>query len=169
MAVDCRWLHHRRVWRHRGGIGELLQSYKIRWMEKDIMARHDAAVVGLSARKDHRPSELSGGEQQRVAIARALVSDPPIVVADEPTGDLDARSAHETLSLLRQLRAEFDKTIVMVTHDTRAEEYVDDVLHLDKGLLLGAAGATDAPQSSAERKEPAEQEEPAELREVRAS
>ncbi len=91
------------------------------------------------------------------------------MVADEPTRALDARSAHETLSLLRQLRVDFGKTVVMVTHDPRAEEYVDDVLHLDKGLLLGEVGATDAPAGSADSQEPAELGEPGELREVRAS
>jgi putative ABC transport system ATP-binding protein len=93
-------------------------------------------VVGLSERTGHSPGQLSGGEQQRVAIARALVSDPEIIVADEPTGDLDAKNAEDTLSLLRMLKQEFGKTVVMVTHDPRAEKYVDEVHHLDKGILL---------------------------------
>jgi putative ABC transport system ATP-binding protein len=92
-------------------------------------------VVGLAERADHRPSEMSGGEQQRVAIARAIVSDPEIVVADEPTGDLDAKNAVEILGLLRDLAREFGKTIVMVTHDPRGEAYVDEIHHLDKGVL----------------------------------
>jgi putative ABC transport system ATP-binding protein len=94
----------------------------------------------LSARENVElpllPSQLSGGEQQRVAIARALVSDPEIIVADEPTGDLDAKNAEGTLELLRMLKQEFGKTVVMVTHDPRAEKYVDEVHHLDKGVLL---------------------------------
>jgi putative ABC transport system ATP-binding protein len=103
-------------------------------------------VVGLAERAGHSPSQLSGGEQQRVAIARALVSDPEIIVADEPTGDLDAKNAEGTLELLRTLKQEFGKTVVMVTHDPRAEKYVDEVHHLDKGVLLetrpgGAAAA----------------------------
>jgi putative ABC transport system ATP-binding protein len=98
-------------------------------------------VVDLGDRADHAPSELSGGEQQRVAIARALVSDPDIVVADEPTGDLDARNATEILSLLRELRRRFDKTVVMVTHDARAEGFVDEIHHLDKGVLRDASAA----------------------------
>jgi len=93
-------------------------------------------VVGLDHRMDHSPRTLSGGEQQRVAIARAIVTDPDLIVADEPTGDLDARNAEEVLSLLRQLKNEFGKTIVMVTHDPRALRFVDEALHLDKGLLL---------------------------------
>jgi putative ABC transport system ATP-binding protein len=92
-------------------------------------------VVGLAERADHKPSEMSGGEQQRVAIARAIVSDPEIVVADEPTGDLDAKNAVEILGLLRDLAREFGKTIVMVTHDPRGEAFVDEIHHLDKGVL----------------------------------
>ena len=93
-------------------------------------------VVGLAERANHKPRELSGGEQQRVAIARAFVSDPELIVADEPTGDLDAKNAEATLELLRTLRRDFGKTVVMVTHDPRAEKYVDVVHHLDKGVLL---------------------------------
>jgi len=106
-------------------------------------ARTALRVVGLEGRHSHRPSELSGGEQQRVAIARAIVSDPSLLVADEPTGDLDAHNARQTLALLRELSASLRKTIVMVTHDPRAEEYVDEVHVLDKGVLRApsAAGA----------------------------
>jgi putative ABC transport system ATP-binding protein len=107
-------------------------------------------VVGLAERADHAPGQLSGGEQQRVAIARALVSDPELIVADEPTGDLDARNAEDTLGLLRMLKQEFGKTVVMVTHDPRAEKYVDEVHHLDKGVLLesrpGGAAAEARPR-----------------------
>jgi putative ABC transport system ATP-binding protein len=104
-------------------------------------------VVGLAERAGHLPRQLSGGEQQRVAIARAFVADPELIVADEPTGDLDAKNAEATLELLRTLRRDFGKTVVMVTHDPRAEKYVDVVHHLDKGVLLeskpggGAGGA----------------------------
>jgi len=93
-------------------------------------------VVGLEERFDHFPRTLSGGEQQRVAIARAIVTDPDLIVADEPTGDLDARNAEAILDLLRALKNEFGKTIVMVTHDSRALRYVDEAHHLDKGVLL---------------------------------
>jgi putative ABC transport system ATP-binding protein len=94
-------------------------------------------VVGLANRMDHYPRQLSGGQEQRVAIARAIVTDPTIVVADEPTGDLDAASAEDILTLLRELNSRFKKTIVMVTHDPRAERHVDEVYRLDKGALIG--------------------------------
>jgi putative ABC transport system ATP-binding protein len=92
-------------------------------------------VVGLAERARHYPRQLSGGQEQRVAIARAIVADPRLLVADEPTGDLDARSAHEILDLLQVLNREFDKAIVMVTHDPRAAERAGVVRHLDKGVL----------------------------------
>lgn len=96
-------------------------------------------VVSLADRKDHYPRQLSGGQEQRVAIARAIVTDPKLVLADEPTGDLDATSAAEILDLLAQLNEEFDKTIIMVTHDPRAAERARRELHLDKGRLTDAA------------------------------
>jgi len=99
-------------------------------------------VVGLADRIDHYPRQLSGGQEQRVAIARALVVDPTIIIADEPTGDLDAKSAHEILSLLRDLKTQFHKTILMVTHDTRGEAFVDLIYHLDKGILAGVEDRT---------------------------
>jgi putative ABC transport system ATP-binding protein len=101
-------------------------------------------VVGLADRMDHYPRQLSGGQEQRVAIARAIVTDPTIVLADEPTGDLDAASADSILTLLRELNRRFSKTIVMVTHDPRAERHVDEVYRLDKGLLIGIEPGKDA-------------------------
>jgi putative ABC transport system ATP-binding protein len=95
-------------------------------------------AVGLADRMQHYPRQLSGGQEQRVAIARAIVTDPTIVVADEPTGDLDARSAEEILNLLTELNVRFHKTIVMVTHDPRSERFVDTVYRLDKGIFVGA-------------------------------
>lgn len=94
------------------------------------------ALVGLADRMHHTPSELSGGQEQRVAIARALITDPPLLVADEPTGDLDRESAANILDLLRALVRDHGKTIVMVTHDAKAAAAADRVLHLDKGQLL---------------------------------
>ncbi len=93
-------------------------------------------LVGLADRTKHRPSELSGGQQQRVAIARAIVSDPTLLICDEPTGDLDRHSAEEILGLLQLLNREHGKTIVMVTHDPKAAEYATHTLHLDKGTLV---------------------------------
>jgi len=93
-------------------------------------------LVGLSDRTSHKPSELSGGQQQRVAIARAIVSDPTLLICDEPTGDLDRQSAEEILGLLQELNREHGKTIVMVTHDPKAAEYASHTLHLDKGVLV---------------------------------
>jgi putative ABC transport system ATP-binding protein len=98
-------------------------------------------MVGLADRMDHYPSELSGGEQQRVAIARAIISDPLLIVADEPTGDLDRVSAADILDLLERLNRELGKTIVMVTHDQRAAERARVVRHLDKGELTNGEPA----------------------------
>ncbi len=92
-------------------------------------------IVSLSDRMDHYPRQLSGGQEQRVAIARAIVSDPTILVADEPTGDLDAKSAEEILLLLKRLNEEFGKTIVLVTHDAKAASRAHRMVHLDKGVL----------------------------------
>ena len=92
-------------------------------------------IVGLGDRMKHYPNQLSGGQEQRVAIARAVVTDPTIIVADEPTGDLDKESAEEILTLLERLNSEFKKTILMVTHDPRAAEKAHKSLHLDKGVL----------------------------------
>ena len=96
-------------------------------------------LVGLEDRIKHRPNELSGGQQQRVAIARAIVSDPTLLICDEPTGDLDRQSAEEILGLLQTLNREHGKTIVMVTHDPKAAEYATHTLHLDKGTLVEQA------------------------------
>jgi putative ABC transport system ATP-binding protein len=96
-------------------------------------------IVGLRDRADHYPRQLSGGQEQRVAIARAVVTDPTVLLADEPTGDLDARSAADVLSLLQQLNRDFGKTIVMVTHDPHAAERARRVIHLEKGSLVEAA------------------------------
>jgi putative ABC transport system ATP-binding protein len=92
-------------------------------------------VVGLADRASHYPRQLSGGQEQRVAIARAIVTDPKVLVADEPTGDLDAKSAHEILDLMETLNKDFKKTIVMVTHDPRAAERAHTQHHLEKGVL----------------------------------
>jgi putative ABC transport system ATP-binding protein len=102
-------------------------------------------IVGLADRMDHYPRQLSGGQEQRVAIARAIVNDPLLLVADEPTGDLDAKSAHEILDLLGRLNSDFQKTIVMVTHDPHAAERAGTLVHLEKGVLIDGDRA---PQSA---------------------
>ncbi len=105
---------------------------------RERRARVEAALalVDLSDRMHHRPSELSGGQEQRVAIARALIADPPLLVADEPTGDLDRKAAAGILDLLRSLSHDQNKTIVMVTHDPRAASAAQRILHLEKGRLV---------------------------------
>jgi putative ABC transport system ATP-binding protein len=95
-------------------------------------------LVGLADRMEHYPSELSGGQQQRVAIARAIITDPKLIVADEPTGDLDRHSAEEILGLLERLNVELGKTIIMVTHDRRAAEQAHAIMYLEKGELSAA-------------------------------
>jgi putative ABC transport system ATP-binding protein len=99
-------------------------------------------LVGLKDRMRHRPGQLSGGQQQRVGIARAIVTDPELIVADEPTGDLDAKSAEEILDLLEELRASLAKSIILVTHDPRAARRAGRVLRLEKGQLVDGAVST---------------------------
>jgi len=98
------------------------------------------SVVGLADRMHHFPRQLSGGQEQRVAIARAIVTDPTLIIADEPTGDLDSHSATEVLEILKRLNESFQKTVVMVTHDPHAASYAHVVRHLEKGMLLPVGG-----------------------------
>ena len=107
--------------------------------ERTKRARIALDLVGIGDRAGHKPNELSGGQQQRVAIARALVSDPKLLICDEPTGDLDRKTADEVLRLLQRLNSEFGKTIIMVTHDPKAAEYAQRTVHLDKGTLVKEA------------------------------
>jgi putative ABC transport system ATP-binding protein len=104
--------------------------------ERDEHVKAALKVVGLSDRLDHYPRQLSGGQEQRVAIARAIATDPTLLVADEPTGDLDAKSAGEILDLMERLNKEFGKTIIMVTHDPHAAARATRLLHLEKGVLV---------------------------------
>jgi len=108
---------------------------KMSGKERLERAKHALDIVGLGDRVGHYPRQLSGGQEQRVAIARAIVSDPTLLLADEPTGDLDRKSGEEILQLLERLNQEFKKTIIMVTHDPHAAERAHRVLHLDKGVL----------------------------------
>jgi putative ABC transport system ATP-binding protein len=101
-------------------------------------------LVGLADRMRHRPGQLSGGQQQRVGIARAIVTDPTLIVADEPTGDLDTKSAHEILDLMVELKTSLRKTILMVTHDPKAAVRAERVLHLEKGQLVRETTASEA-------------------------
>ena len=104
--------------------------------ERDERVRLALGVVGLDDRLDHYPRQLSGGQEQRVSIARAIVADPTVILLDEPTGQLDAKSSQEVLTLLRRLNDEFKKTIIIVTHDAHAAERATTVLHLEKGALI---------------------------------
>lgn len=112
-----------------------LLLFKMNANERQRRVETALEVVGLADRMDHRPNQLSGGQEQRVAIARAIVTDPDVILADEPTGDLDAKTSTEILNLLSLLNTDFGKTIVMVTHDPRAAAYAHRVIHLDKGVL----------------------------------
>ena len=123
-------------------------------VERRKHAERALRIVGLEERMHHLPAELSGGQQQRVAIARAFVTDPDVILADEPTGNLDAASADEILTLLTQLSKTFGKTIVMVTHDPHAAKYADCVYHLEKGRLIPES-PTAVLDAMAERREPA--------------
>jgi putative ABC transport system ATP-binding protein len=105
-------------------------------------------LVSLTDRMHHRPGQLSGGQQQRVGIARAIVTDPTLIVADEPTGDLDSKSAAEILDLLVELQRGLQKTIIMVTHDPRAADRAHRLMHLEKGQLVADNGAIHAPHGS---------------------
>ncbi len=109
---------------------------KLSRRQRDEHVQTALEVVGLSDRMKHFPRQLSGGQEQRVSIARAIATDPTLLVADEPTGDLDAKSAGEILDLLQRLNAEFNKTIVMVTHDPHAAARAHDLVHLEKGILV---------------------------------
>ena len=112
-----------------------LMLYKMSGAERKKRASFALELVGLGDRMTHYPRQLSGGQEQRVAIARALVSDPKLLLADEPTGDLDRKSGEEILQLLERLNREFKKTIIMVTHDPHAAERAHRLVHLDKGVL----------------------------------
>ena len=100
-----------------------------------------ASLLGLTERLRHKPSELSGGEQQRVALARAIISEPKIVLADEPTGNLDSKSSESVLALLRQLNKDLGQTIVMITHNPEAATYGDRVLHMRDGMVVNGSAA----------------------------
>ena len=112
--------------------------------ERRSHAERALRIVGLDGRLHHLPSELSGGQQQRVAIARAFVTDPDLILADEPTGNLDSASADEILNLLSLLSRKFNKTVVMVTHDPHAASYADSLYHLEKGNLVPVGSGASA-------------------------
>jgi putative ABC transport system ATP-binding protein len=116
-----------------------LLLHKMSAKERHAKVSLALGLVALADRHDHYPRQLSGGQEQRVAIARAIVTDPKIIVADEPTGDLDAASAASVMALLKRLHEELGKTLIMVTHDPRTAAFADQVLHLEKGKLVEAA------------------------------
>ncbi len=115
---------------------------KLNRKQRDEHVRAALEVVGLSDRMDHYPRQLSGGQEQRVSIARAIATDPTLLVADEPTGDLDAKSGNEILELMHRLNQEFQKTIIMVTHDPNAASRAKRVVHLEKGVLVSEVKAS---------------------------
>jgi len=117
---------------------------KLSRRERDRHVRAALEIVGVTDRMAHYPRQLSGGQEQRVSIARSIATDPTLIVADEPTGDLDAKSAGEILDLLEQLNQEYQKTIVMVTHDPHAAERAHRILHLEKGVLADDVVAASA-------------------------
>ena len=119
-----------------------LKLTKLKKSERMEHARTALNLVGLGDRMGHFPRQLSGGQEQRVAIARAIVTDPQLILADEPTGNLDSQSADDVLNMLSRLNKEFGKTIVMVTHDPHAARFATHVRHLEKGELLPEAAAT---------------------------
>ncbi len=112
-----------------------LLLFKMKSSERKERVKTALTIVGLGDRMDHRPNQLSGGQEQRVAIARAIVTDPDVILADEPTGDLDAKTSEEILNLLNLLNEEFGKTILMVTHDPKAAAHAKKTVHLEKGQL----------------------------------
>jgi putative ABC transport system ATP-binding protein len=122
----------------------LLHRMSARDRHERVMAAMD--LVGIADRRDHFPRQLSGGQEQRVAIARAIVADPAIIVADEPTGDLDAAAAASVMALLKRLNAEVGKTLIMVTHDPKSAAHAGQTLHLEKGRLVEqASGDRESP------------------------
>ncbi|HYD52017.1 MAG TPA: ABC transporter ATP-binding protein [Gemmatimonadaceae bacterium] len=118
---------------------------KLSKKEREERVNLALSVVGLEDRMGHYPRQLSGGQEQRVSIARAIVADPTVILLDEPTGQLDAKSSHEVLGLLQRLNTEFGKTIIIVTHDVHAAERAKVVLHLEKGVFVGAPAAAALP------------------------
>jgi putative ABC transport system ATP-binding protein len=112
-----------------------LLLFKMSVPERKERVKTALTIVGLADRMDHRPNQLSGGQEQRVAIARAIVTDPDVILADEPTGDLDAKTSEEILNLLNLLNEDFGKTILMVTHDPKAAAHGKRTVHLEKGQL----------------------------------
>jgi putative ABC transport system ATP-binding protein len=128
-----------------------LLLFKMSGAERRERVKTALTIVGLTDRMDHRPNQLSGGQEQRVAIARAIVTDPDVILADEPTGDLDARTSEEILGLLNLLNDEFGKTILMVTHDPKAAAHGKRTLHLEKGQLERNELNSPRPQAAAAR------------------
>ncbi len=171
LVVDGREIHHLSrgalaAWRA-SAVGYIFQLYNLvpvltayenvelplllhRISRKERHRRVAAALdlVGIADRSDHLPRQLSGGQEQRVAIARAIVTDPTLILADEPTGDLDRESAVSIMDLMARLNRDLGRTIVMVTHDPKTTEWCDSVLHLEKGRLAEAEGEATTPMAS---------------------